>query len=78
MEDIKIDLNFLKNNNETKRVKILITGVAGFIGSSLLEFFLKEGFKVVGIDSFITGSKKNIDDVICKSSEYNNKFTFSF
>ena len=30
----------------------IITGVAGFIGSSLAEKLLKDNFKVVGIDSF--------------------------
>ena len=40
--------------------RILITGGAGFIGSHLCEHFLKKGFKVVCLDNFITGSKKNI------------------
>ncbi|MBA7486408.1 UDP-N-acetylglucosamine 4-epimerase [subsurface metagenome] len=52
--------------------------MAGFIGSNLLEFFLKEGFKVVGIDNFSTGSKKNIDDAIQRSSKLNKKVDFSF
>lgn len=34
------------------RETILITGVAGFIGSSLLENLLKDGYKVIGIDNF--------------------------
>lgn len=34
------------------RGKILVTGVAGFIGSHLAERLLKEGFGVVGVDSF--------------------------
>ena len=38
---------------------ILITGAAGFIGSHLCDFFLKQN-KVIGIDNFITGSRKNI------------------
>ncbi len=41
--------------------RVLITGVAGFIGSHLAERFLSEGFQVLGIDNFITGSKKNIE-----------------
>jgi dTDP-glucose 4,6-dehydratase len=40
---------------------VLITGGAGFIGSHLCEFLLKKGFKVVCLDNFITGSKKNVD-----------------
>jgi len=40
--------------------KILITGAAGFLGSHLCDRFLKEGFKVYGMDNFITGDSKNI------------------
>ncbi len=39
---------------------ILITGVAGFIGSHLCDNVLKNGHSVLGIDNFITGSQKNI------------------
>lgn len=39
---------------------ILITGVAGFIGSHLAETFLEDGFRVVGVDNFLTGSRENI------------------
>ena len=35
-----------------KEKKVLITGVAGFIGSHLAKKFLKEGYKVIGIDNF--------------------------
>ena len=41
----------------------LITGVAGFIGSNLLEQLLKLNQKVVGLDNFITGNPKNLDMV---------------
>lgn len=41
----------------------LITGVAGFIGSNLLETLLNLGQKVVGLDNFETGYKKNLDEV---------------
>lgn len=40
--------------------KILITGVAGFIGSHVASRFLKEGFQVVGIDDLSGGKKENI------------------
>jgi len=40
--------------------RVLITGAAGFLGSHLCDKFLKEGFKVIGMDNFITGSSKNI------------------
>ncbi|MGV6806333.1 MAG: SDR family oxidoreductase [bacterium] len=41
----------------------LITGVAGFIGSNLLETLLKLGQEVVGLDNFETGYRHNLDDV---------------
>ncbi|NQW36815.1 MAG: SDR family oxidoreductase [Flavobacteriales bacterium] len=41
--------------------KILITGAAGFLGSHLCDKFIKEGFNVVGMDNFITGTFKNIE-----------------
>ncbi len=43
--------------------KWLITGVAGFIGSNLLEELLNLNQQVVGIDNFSTGSKRNIEQV---------------
>lgn len=45
-----------KNNNIT----ILITGGAGFIGSNLCEYFLNKNYKIVCLDNFATGHKRNI------------------
>ena len=40
--------------------KILITGGAGFVGSNLVEFFLKKTkFKIISLDNYSSGSKKN-------------------
>ncbi len=41
----------------------LITGVAGFIGSNLLEALLKLDQRVVGLDNFATGHQHNLDEV---------------
>jgi UDP-N-acetylglucosamine 4-epimerase len=41
----------------------LITGVAGFIGSNLLETLLKLDQRVVGVDNFATGYQRNLDEV---------------
>ena len=41
----------------------LITGVAGFIGSNLLEALLMLGQTVVGLDNFSTGHRRNLDEV---------------
>ena len=40
--------------------KVLITGVAGFMGSHLADEFLNRGYSVVGIDNFIGGYEDNI------------------
>ena len=45
----------------------LVTGVAGFIGSNLLEHLLKMGQTVVGLDNFLTGYQKNLDMVAANS-----------
>ena len=55
----------------------LITGVAGFIGSNLLETLLKLGQTVVGLDNFMTGYQKNLDmvrDIV--GPEAWSRFTF--
>lgn len=41
----------------------LITGVAGFIGSNLLETLLKQDQYVIGLDNFATGHQRNLDEV---------------
>jgi len=41
----------------------LITGVAGFIGSNLLEHLLRQDQKVIGLDNFATGHQRNLDAV---------------
>ena len=49
----------LKSNPKTW----LITGVAGFIGSNLLEILLKLNQRVVGLDNFATGHQRNLNEV---------------
>ncbi len=44
--------------------RVLITGVAGFIGSHLADFFLEKGFEVTGVDNFITGNPRNIKHLL--------------
>ena len=41
-------------------MRVLVTGGAGFIGSHLCEFFLSEGWDVVCMDDFVTGSRDNL------------------
>ena len=52
----------------------LITGVGGFIGSSLLETLLKLNQRVVGLDNFCTGYKHNLEEVqtLVNPGQWNN------
>ncbi|KQB09435.1 SDR family oxidoreductase [Vibrio metoecus] len=55
----------------------LVTGVAGFIGSNLLETLLKFGQTVVGLDNFSTGHQRNLDEVkALVTNEQWDRFTF--
>ncbi len=42
-------------------LKNLVTGGAGFVGSHLVDRLMKSGEKVICLDNFFTGSKKNIE-----------------
>jgi UDP-N-acetylglucosamine 4-epimerase len=67
----------LKTHLQSKSYTWLITGVAGFIGSNLLEALLQLDQKVVGLDNFSTGHQRNLDEVqsIVTSAQWQN-FTF--
>ena len=54
----------------------LVTGVAGFIGSALLERLLDLGQTVVGVDNFLTGHKANLDDVLAINPDERLQFRF--
>ena len=60
-----VKMQFLEILNELKRQprNWLITGVAGFIGSNLLEFLLANNQKIIGIDNFSTGERSNLESV---------------
>jgi UDP-N-acetylglucosamine/UDP-N-acetylgalactosamine 4-epimerase len=60
-----------------RRQTWLITGVAGFIGSNLLEALLSLDQAVVGLDNFSTGYQRNLDDVrLLVSGEQWARFKF--
>jgi UDP-N-acetylglucosamine 4-epimerase len=59
----------LKDNQSTW----LVTGVAGFIGSNLLEKLLILNQKVVGLDSFDTGYQYNVDQAIQDANDFTGK-----
>lgn len=62
----------------TKQSTWLVTGVAGFIGSNLLETLLGLNQRVVGLDNFSTGHQHNLDEVqsIVTEEQWQN-FSFS-
>jgi UDP-N-acetylglucosamine 4-epimerase len=59
-----------------KPSKWLVTGVAGFIGSNLLEALLELDQYVVGLDNFITGYPQNIEDVKDRVGPKRGRFEF--
>jgi UDP-glucose 4-epimerase len=52
----------LRRNIVPSREKILVTGVAGFIGSNLASRLLQEGYEVVGIDNLTYGLRENVPE----------------
>jgi UDP-N-acetylglucosamine/UDP-N-acetylgalactosamine 4-epimerase len=64
---------YLKNNQNTW----LVTGVAGFIGSNLLEKLLTLNQKIVGLDNFDTGHQYNIDQAIEDAEQATGKLLSS-
>ena len=52
----------------------VVTGVAGFIGSNLLEDLLALGQTVIGLDNFSTGHRGNLDEVLHASVERDTRF----
>ncbi|MCP4755863.1 MAG: SDR family oxidoreductase [Proteobacteria bacterium] len=50
----------MQNENFSEKERVLVTGGAGFIGSWLCMKLLDEGYEVVCLDNFFTGTKENI------------------
>lgn len=67
----------LKGKLQSQPYRWLVTGVAGFIGSNLLETLLKLDQFVVGLDNFSTGYQHNIDEVRSQvTAEQWQRFSF--
>jgi nucleoside-diphosphate-sugar epimerase len=52
-------------------MRVVISGAAGFIGSHLVERYLRDGHQVVGIDNLLTGALRNL-----REAQHNGDFTF--
>lgn len=61
--------------SKVTKPRVLITGGAGFLGSHLCERFLKEGYEVICMDNFLTGTAENVqhlyDNPSFKLVQYN-------
>lgn len=54
----------------------LVTGAAGFIGSHLLETLLQLDQHVVGLDNFVTGYRRNLEDAVARAPGSRGSFRF--
>ena len=50
-----------------KKIKSIVTGGAGFIGSNLVDRLVQEGHKVIVLDNFVSGKKSNLSHHLKKN-----------
>ena len=50
-----------------KKIKSIVTGGAGFIGSNLVDSLVKEGQKIIVLDNFVSGKKSNLSHHLKKN-----------
>ena len=70
-EELRVEL-------KNKQYTWLVTGVAGFIGSNILEELLTLNQKVIGIDNFSTGTRDNISEALKEAKYEENSNLFNF
>jgi UDP-glucose 4-epimerase len=57
-------------------MRALVTGAAGFIGSTLVDRLMGDGHQVVGIDNLSTGYISNLEAALCYTATESRRFTF--
>ena len=55
-----------------KKIKSIVTGGAGFIGSNLVDRLVKEGHKIIVLDNFVSGKRSNLSHHLKKDVEIIN------
>uniref|UniRef100_A0A914QWQ3 UDP-glucuronate decarboxylase n=1 Tax=Panagrolaimus davidi TaxID=227884 RepID=A0A914QWQ3_9BILA len=53
-----------KPRSEGSRLRILVTGGTGFVGSHLVDKLMKQGHEVIALDNYFTGRKRNVEQWI--------------
>ena len=47
-----------------KELTCVVTGAAGFIGSTMVDRLLNQGYKVIGVDNFSTGQRRFLEEAL--------------